>query len=62
MPRISEEEQASEGRVAATREQLTRALVRSLDAHPDLTYEEILAALLLVADRQVSHMRAGGTL
>lgn len=62
MPRVSEEEQASEGRVAAVREQLTRALVKSLDAHPDLTYEEVLTALLIVAERQVAHMRAGGTL
>ncbi|GAA0738633.1 hypothetical protein Drose_04335 [Dactylosporangium roseum] len=59
--RITAEQQASEGRVAVVRMRVTRALASTLDDHPDLTHEEILAALLLVADRQVSHMRAGDT-
>lgn len=55
--RISKERQASESRVAIVRVELSNAIARVGAAYPALTYEEVLAALLIVAERQVGHMR-----
>lgn len=50
--------QRSEVRVSAVRFEIGKAILRTHDEFPDLTYEEILAALLLAAQRSVGHMRS----
>lgn len=50
-------EQRSEARVAAVRFEVGKALLRVHSDYPDLTYEEILDGLLIIAGRQVQHLR-----
>ncbi len=56
--RIAEERQASNIRIADCRVEVSHALSRTVERHPDLTYEEILSALLSAAEGQVGHMLA----
>jgi hypothetical protein len=56
--RITEEQQRSNARVAYVRSGVTVALAKVGERHPDLTYEEILDALLMVAQRQVMRLRS----
>jgi hypothetical protein len=55
--RVTDAELKSNIRVATLRLKLTDAIAAVLDGDPDLTYEEILDALLFVAQRQVGHLR-----
>jgi hypothetical protein len=57
--RVSPARQQSNLRVAYLRGELAAAIGRLLDDDPDLTHEEVLAALLGVADGHVQHLRAG---
>lgn len=59
MPQVTEADMASNGRVATVRVEVGRALLRCVEADPDLTYEELLEALLDVAHRQAQHLRRG---
>jgi len=60
MLRISEARMASNGRIADVRVEVSRALLAVVERHPDLTYEELLAALLDVAQQQVGHLLKAG--
>lgn len=55
--KISAERQASNVRIAEVRVQVVRAIGLVLDEHPNLTHEEVLAGLLIVAGRHVDHLR-----
>lgn len=58
MPKVSEQRQASNVRIATCRVELVHAIGRTVDQHSNLTHEEILDALLAVAQRQVGYMLA----
>lgn len=59
MPRVTAEEQESNIRVAAVRKAVTDVLCTVQERHPELTFEETLEALMLVAARHVQHLRNG---
>jgi hypothetical protein len=61
MIRVSHARQRSNIRVADLRAELAVTIGRAIDGDPDLTHEEILAALLGVADGHVEHLRRGPT-
>jgi hypothetical protein len=57
MPRITDEEQQSSVRVSVLQSNLWRVILDTQREHPDLTYEEILAALIDVSGRNLMHLR-----
>lgn len=52
-------EQRSEARVRAVRFEVGKAILRVHSEYPDLTHEELLDGLLIIAGRQVQHLRLG---
>lgn len=59
MPWITEAEQQSSIRISTLGSHLWRAIMAAHQEQPDLTYEEILTALLDVASRNVMRLRQG---
>jgi hypothetical protein len=59
MPRITEEQRRSSVRVAMVQSEVTTAIGKVLQDDGDLTYEEVLAGLVAVTDRQLVHLRSG---
>ena len=59
MPKITKEQQASNGRVAAVRWNVSEAVAKTHDQYPGLTYDEVVEGLLIAAQSAMKHWRAG---
>lgn len=60
MSRVTDAQLASNARIADVRHKVTEAIGAAGLQHKDLTYDEVVEALMIVAQRVLQHQRAAG--